>query len=57
MLKTTNYQLIKHSIDTINIVLKVTYPNSLKPINFIIEKNFSIGYVNITIVSVIKKVS
>ena len=39
-----------------NIALIVTYPNSFKPINFIIEKNFSIGYINITVVSIIKKV-
>ena len=43
-------------IDIVNTVLNATYPNSFKPINFIIEKNFSIGYINITIVSIIKKV-
>ena len=40
----------------INTVLNATYPDSLKPINFVIEKNFCIGYVNITIVGIIKKV-
>lgn len=55
-----NYEplLMKHYLTVIktNIALIVTYPNSFKPVNFIIEKNFSIGYINITVVSIIKKV-
>lgn len=33
-----------------------TYPNSFQPINFIVEKNLGIGYINVAVVSVIQKV-
>lgn len=37
-------------------MVNATYPNSLQPIDFIVEKNFGVGYVNVTVVSIIQKV-